>query len=335
MNLTAINTASVSATLRSKGIRPTNRQVLITSFAGSEQEKDLSLPANCGGWGRVHHFHRSQGDDWPSNPLPIEPAAHALGMSAPHMMRAQVFQNAICSWRCWYCFVDYQLLKGDRTRSDFKTCAELLDLYSAESVRSPIIDLSGGQPDLVPEWVLWFSEELTRRHIERSVYLWSDDNLSNDFLWRYLSGGELERLTSFENYGRVGCFKGFDARSFAFNTGAEGRMFDLQFSTMCRLIETGFDAYGYVTVTSVDDAYLARRMSEFVERLQTEVHPLFPLRMVPLRIREFTPTMSRLSSEYVRALEIQQAAVQAWREELESRFSEGDRAKRIFEHRLK
>lgn len=334
MNHSTINTAKFSAALRRKGIRVAEREVLITRFAGSEQENDLSLPANCGGWGRIHHFRRSQGEGWPENPLPIEPAANALGVATPDMMRAQVFQNAICSWRCWYCFVDYSLLSGDLTKSDFKTCSELVDLYSAEGATAPIIDLSGGQPDLVPEWALWFTDEIKRRHKERAVYLWSDDNLSNDFLWQYLDDKERDRLASFENYGRVGCFKGFDAKSFAFNTGAEEAMFEVQFRTMRRLIETRLDLYGYVTLISVEDAHLTRRMGEFVERLQTEVHPFFPLRIVPLRIAEFTPAKARIRPEHVRALEIQHVAVQAWQEELELRFSENDRRKRIFEHRL-
>jgi uncharacterized Fe-S cluster-containing radical SAM superfamily protein len=329
-----IDTAKFSDALRSRGIRTAEREVLITRFYGSEQEKDFSNPSNCQGWGRIHHFRRSQGEGWPENPLPIEPAANALGVAMPDMLMAQVFQNAICSWRCWYCFVDYSLLSGDLTKSDFKTCSELVDLYSTEGAIAPIIDLSGGQPDLVPEWALWFADEIKRRHMERSVYLWSDDNLSNDFLWRYLGVEERYRLASFENYGRVGCFKGFDARSFAFNTGAEDAMFDVQFRTARKLIETGLDVYGYVTLTSLVDAHLTRRVSEFVERLQTEVHPFFPLRMVPLRIAEFTPTKTRMRPEYVRALEIQHVAVQAWREELESRFSQNDRCKRIFEHRL-
>jgi uncharacterized Fe-S cluster-containing radical SAM superfamily protein len=334
MNQSTINTAKFSEVLRNRGVRPADRQILITRFAGSEQEKDLSNPANCGGWGRIHHFLRSQGDGWPDNPLPLDPAAKALGLPMLNMMEAQVFQNAICSWRCWYCFVDYSLLSGDLTKSDFKTCAELVDLYAAEEVLAPVIDLSGGQPDLVPEWALWFADEITRRSMETSVYLWSDDNLSNDYLWRFLDTEKRNRLASFKNYGRVGCFKGFDARSFAFNTGAEEAMFETQFHTMRRLVEAGLDVYGYVTLTSTDDAHMTRRMCEFVDRLQSEVHPRFPLRMVPLRIAEFTPTRARMRAEYARAMEIQQIAVRAWQEELEARFSKDDRRKRIFEHEL-
>ena len=50
-----------------------------------------------------------------------------------------------------------------------------------------VLDLTGGQPDLVPEWILWMMCELRARGLERKVYVWSDDNLSNDYFWRFLS----------------------------------------------------------------------------------------------------------------------------------------------------
>ncbi len=118
--------------------------------------------------------------------------------------------------------------------------------------------------------------------MERSVYLWSDDNLSNDFLWQYLDIEERNRLASFENYGRVGCFKGFDANSFAFNTGAEEAMFKVQFRTMRKLIETRLDVYGYVTLTSLRDAHLRRRMSDFdVEAGSARMAPDVPIAVAP------------------------------------------------------
>jgi uncharacterized Fe-S cluster-containing radical SAM superfamily protein len=329
-----IDTAKSAEAFRRKGIQLAERQVLVTRFQGSEQEQDLTLPPNCGGWGRIHHFRRSQGSEWPTNPLPGEPAAHFLGEPVRDPVTAQVFQTAVCSWRCWYCFVDFQLLSGDPKRSGFKTAAQLLDLYMAEPDRPSIIDLSGGQPDLVPEWVLWFAEELRGRELHNSVYLWSDDNLSDDYMSRFFKPEEVERLASYRNYGRVGCFKGFDSRSFTFNTHADSSLFAGQFRVMRRLVEMGFDVYGYVTMTSDDDSNLTAKIKEFVDRIQTQVDPIFPLRTVPLRIREFSPTKSRMHSEHVRAIEIQQAAAQAWTEELNARFPERARNKRIFEQEL-
>jgi uncharacterized Fe-S cluster-containing radical SAM superfamily protein len=334
MVLKVINTEKFSSAMRDRAIDVANRRVLMTKFPGSEQEKDFSMPANCGGFGRVHRFHRNQGVDWPSNPLPIDPAAHFLGYTPEDEIEVQVFQNAVCSWRCWYCFVDFDLLSANPKYSEFKSAAELLDLYLKESNRPAIIDLSGGQPDLVPEWTVWMLEELEARGLSKEVFVWSDDNLSNDFLWRFLSGANLKVIAESPNYARVGCFKGFDPDSFGFNTSAEPSLFFEQFKLMRRLVLTGFDVYGYATFTSSSTKDVRARVREFVDRLQTEVHEFFPLRTIPLRIRKFTPMLHRHEPGQGIALEVQEEAAKAWCEELESRFDAETRSRPIFQHQL-
>ncbi len=330
-----IDTEERSAHYRTKGLDKSAQKVLITQLADSKQSQDITLSHNCQGFGRIHHFRRSvPGAGFAANPLPIDPASHALGLPAQEMMQAQVFQNAVCSWRCWYCFVDYALLDGNPRHSVFLSADELLDFYLAEETQCPIIDLSGGQPDLVPEWLLWVMDALRRRGLEHKVYLWSDDNLSNDYLWDALSADELRQVASYPTYGRVGCFKGFDADSFAFNTRANPAHFAKQFQVMRRLVETGLDMYGYVTLTSNNDQDVPRKVADFMSRLQDEVHPNFPLRTVPLPIITFTPTLARMSEDHHRSLLIQQEAAAAWNTELEARFSPEIRKKRIVEHSL-
>ena len=87
-----IDTSKFSDHLRSRGIRAETQEVLVTQFHGSEEERDFSLPANCGGFGRIHHFKRSQGVDWPANPLPIDPACNALKLPLKDSLQVQVFQ---------------------------------------------------------------------------------------------------------------------------------------------------------------------------------------------------------------------------------------------------
>lgn len=254
--------------------------------------------------------------------MPVDPAAHFLGLHRSEQLRAEVFQNAICSWRCWYCFVDFDLLSANPHFSEFKSAEELLDFYQAEPDRAAVIDLSGGQPDLVPEWTLWFIQALSRRGLQNSLYLWSDDNLSNDYLWRFLKPSELKELITFKGYGRVGCFKGFDSESFSFTTKADPKLFDQQFVLMRRLVRAGFDVYGYVTFTSPTDKNINVKMSDFVDQLQEKIHPLFPLRTVPLRISVFTPTAARVGAEEERSLQIQELAVAAWTSELKRRYAQ-------------
>src|SRR4051812_21543475 len=111
-----IETDSYSAKMRERGVDRAERRILISDLRHSEQAEDLSEPLNCGGYGRVRHFHRETAEGWPENPLPIDPASLSLGLERKGTLRAQVFQNAVCNWRCWYCYVDFPLLSGNSDR---------------------------------------------------------------------------------------------------------------------------------------------------------------------------------------------------------------------------
>jgi uncharacterized Fe-S cluster-containing radical SAM superfamily protein len=326
-----IDTQRFAAQLRARAIEVDNGRILISRLAGSGQEVDLTLPANCNGYGRVRHFRMATAKGWPTNPLPITPACQALGIQrVPDMMTALVFQNAACAWRCWYCFVPEELLKADHDHAAWFTAAELVDLYRQIPDAPRIIDLSGGSPDLVPEWTPWMMRALTDAGLAESTYLWTDDNLSTTYLFDELSAADLELLRSYRNYGRVCCVKGFDARSFAFNTRAAPKDYDQQFEILRRVMDLGLDLYGYVTLTSPHDDRVARGVADLMDRLQA-IDPNYPLRVVPLRIQVFTPVEQRLARDDARekSLLIQEEAITIWISELERRFDPEMRARQI------
>lgn len=320
-----IDTEKFSASLRARSVDSEGRRLLVTNFHGSQQEQDLTRPANCGGLGRVRHFRRATSPGWPENPLPIDPACAALGLPRTNLLRAQVFQNASCNWRCWYCFVDFKLLSADPKQSEWVTADELVSRYLAEPDRPAVIDLTGGQPDLVPEWVPWTMRSLADRGLADEVYLWSDDNLSNDYFWQHLRDEEVELIADYPMYGRVCCFKGFDPESFAFNTAAAPELFDRQFELFRRLMTLGIDLYAYVTLTAPQADGIADSIPAFVDRLQ-QIDENLPLRTVPLEIQAFTPVESRMSKTHEESIRHQWAAVEAWQRELDDRFSTEGRA---------
>ena len=315
-----INTDRFSKRMRARAVRLDERAILLARLSGSQQEQDLSKPVNCGGFGRVHHFRRSQFDDWSPNPLPMLPAARALKREPEEEVRAQVFQIAACNWRCWYCFVDVDRLSANPRVAEFFTAEELVDRYLAEAGRPCIIDLSGGQPNLVPEWTPWVMRALESRQVAHSVFLWSDDNLSNYFYWEYLDESERRMIAEYPMYARVGCFKGFDEESFAFNTGAEPSLFARQLDVFSRLASEGVDLYAYATFTHVTSGGLPEKMHSFCDRLQ-RIHPNLPLRVVPLKILPFAPVQSRMGAEHERALAVQVDAHDAWIAEIDRRFT--------------
>jgi len=326
-----INTKRFASQLRERAIDVEGGRVLISRLAGSGQEVDLTFPANCNGYGRVRHFRQATAEGWPANPLPIAPACRALGITPiPDLMTALVFQNAACAWRCWYCFVPDELLNADQSRSEWFTAEQLVDLYAQIPDRPRIIDLSGGSPDLVPEWTPWMMRALIEKGLAETTYLWTDDNLSTTYLFDALSSEDLALLRGHKNYGRVCCIKGFDSRSFAFNTRAAAHDYAKQFEILQRVIDLGLDVYGYVTLTSPFEDGVSDGVRDLVDRLQA-IDPNFPLRVIPLRIKVYAPVGQRISrdTDRERSLVVQEQAIAAWTDELRRRFSESERARSI------
>ncbi len=320
-----ISTDEFSARLRERAVRFDSGELLVSTFTGSGQEGDLREPPNCSGVGRIRHFHRSTSPGWPENSLPIDPARAYLGLGPANTIEAQVFQNAVCNWRCWYCYVPFNMLSGSEKRSAWMSPRLLVDEYLAVPNRPPMIDLTGGQPDLVPEWVPLTMTALADAGVADSVYLWSDDNLSNDYFFRYLSDETRAMVAEYAGYGRVCCFKGFDEQSFSFNTKASPELYDRQFTLFSNLLAAGLDLYAYATFTTPSGEDVPQLMSAFVDRLQ-RIDETLPLRLIPLEIDEYGPVTPRLKDVHRQSMDNQQRAIEAWVSEQHRRFTSADLA---------
>lgn len=316
-----IDTDQISIGYRNKAIDIQQGKLLITNFYNTEQEKDFSEPANCNGFGRIRHFHTSTSDGWPVNTLPIDPACKALGIKNQDSLNAQVFQNAVCNWRCWYCYVPFNLLSANSSHSSWLSPSELVDLYLNQENPPKMIDLSGGQPDLIPEWIPWMMRELKSRKLDEKIYLWSDDNLSTDYFWRYLTEEDIELIKSYKNYGKVCCFKGFDPESFSFNTKAEPQLFFRQFELLEKYLKTGIDLYGYISLTTTTIDNLKEKMTYFFDKLQ-DIDYYFPLRIIPLEIKVFSPVTSRMNDNNQKSIYNQTPVIKEWNEQLHKRYNE-------------
>jgi uncharacterized Fe-S cluster-containing radical SAM superfamily protein len=312
------STAKRATRLRDRCLDTRERRVLLSRIEGSAQARDLSVPPNCGGLGRIRHFKSQPNGPWPINPLPGLPAARWLKMEFSPLNRAQVFQLSGCSYRCWYCYVPYRMLSGNESVSEWLSPEEMIDRYLAEIDRPQIIDLSGGSPDLVPEWIAWTMDAIQSRNLSQSVYLWSDDNLSSDLMMSAEQRPLLHRIERYAGYGRVCCLKGVDASSFAFTTGASEYEFELQLETLKSYLATSIDLYGYVTLAYPPSSDDRDRICRLMDRLQ-EMRADFIGRLVPLRIEKFSTMIGRLDDKRNRALRHQDELVEIWVEELASR----------------
>ncbi len=324
-----IDTEDFSFKLREKAIDLNSKKILITNYHGSLQEKDLREPANCNGFGRIRHFKIMVDKDWIINPLPIIPVQHYLNISSSNEIQAQVFQNSVCNWRCWYCYVDFKLLNGDKRYSEYLSCDDLLDLYQRENFQPLMIDLSGGQPDLTPEWIPWMMESLINRGLSNKIFLWSDDNLSNNYFWRFLTPEQIDLISSYKMYARVCCFKGIDEQSFTLNTTAHPSLFLKQFDLFKRLWELKIDLYGYITLTSPSSTDFNSAVPRFLDLVQT-IDENLPLRIIPLKIFEFSPSHNRKNVDKDDLSKGQSKAIEVWKNELEKRFNYSKRETPIY-----
>lgn len=280
-----------------------NQKFLLAKIGDSEQEKDLSVPSNCDGYGRIRHFRRYVDEDWMFDPLPIDPACKALAIPYIDMLKTQVFQIASCNVHCWYCFVPDGLKIANLSCSRWFTCDEMVQAYLSAGAIPKVIDLSGGNPELVPEWVIGMMKSLEKFDLSDKVYLWSDDTLTTDYTFRFLKPSEIDYFRKYKNYGKVCCFKGFDDISFSFNCNLPNQYFERQFENFERYLELGIDLYGYITLTSDNYENIDERISVFMDRLQG-LHSLLPLKIVPLKIQIYSPVKHRISRKHIVAMRI-------------------------------
>ena len=259
------------------------KRVYLAKISGSKQEQDLTLPANYNGFGRIRHFRKAQYTDWIQDPLPIDPAVKYLNIDSTDTIRTQCFQIASCNLNCWYCFVPAELKLGKRTCGEWFSAKQIVNKILEDKNSPRVIVLSGGNPELAPEWPLEIIREVEKADAVKDVYIWSDDALSLDYFYKVLSKNEISYMAKYPGYGKVCCFKGFDQESCLFNSRSNILQYHNQMERFMSYYNEGFDLYGYVTLTTPCLTNVKEKMQIFIDDLRY-IHPLMPLRIVPLRI---------------------------------------------------
>jgi uncharacterized Fe-S cluster-containing radical SAM superfamily protein len=211
-----------------------------------------------------------------------------------------VIQIPICNIHCQFCFVDDNLLKGDGTFLSFES---IYAKYCEEVHGDGILRISGGEPFMVPEFIIDFAKFLKFKInlTNRRILLWIDTNL-------------LCKIEDYENvvtmlnlidlpYGIVGCFKGFDSAHLSDNISLPNQYqaLDLwlqQFRNARKLIELGSNhIFFYVPefLQSITNEDVSHRIEYFMNFMIMNLDGNAPLRTTVLRIKEYQTNKSRLS----------------------------------------
>lgn len=292
---------------------------LITEVGTSPQDKER-LNVNCDGFGRIRLFQRFKDADWIENPLPFNPYAKAMSINVSDILPVQVFQLAKCNMNCWWCFLPDEFKVCDMQHCKWFTVQQLVEMYLRTSDAPPkIIDLSGGNPELAPEFVLLFMRELERLGQNHKVYLWSDDVLTVDYMFRCLQLEDIAYMANYRQYGKVACFKGIDDASFCFNTCSTLSLLSTQLELAERYIRAGFDIYFYVPLTCPTMDNIQKNVTVLFDKLQ-RISYYLPLRIVPIKIKQFSTNQHRLSPFRMQSLENQFHVLEIWEEEKRRRF---------------
>ena len=301
---------------------------LITEVGVSNEDK-TRLGVNCNGYGRIRVFQRSKESDWVNNPLPFNPYANSMGKGVMDELPVQVFQVAKCNLNCWWCFIPDEFKTIKNNHNKWFSVEELLELYLRDGKQyASIIDLSGGNPELVPEFVLQFMLGIEKLNLKNDIYLWSDDVLTTDYLFTKLTPDQIDYMAQYRQYGKVACFKGIDDESYCFNTNSQYSLLDEQIKNAKAYIDKGFDIYFYVVLTLEDLHCVNRRISDFINKLQ-KISYYLPLRVVPIKIKRFATNEHRLSLIRENAIDTQQEVLAAWQEEISKRYNSHEISKDI------
>jgi uncharacterized Fe-S cluster-containing radical SAM superfamily protein len=184
-------------------------------------------------------------------------------------------------------------------------------MYLKLPERSPVLDLSGGSPDLAPEWIVWTLDAIEACRASKSTFVWSDDNLSSDALLRPENAALLRATAEYPGYGRACCLKGYSPASFAFNTGANPAGFEEQIRILTAYASSGLNIYVYLPLVGPDEADAAEHLRHLLDRLG-DIRSDLLSRTVPLHIAAYSTVTPRLDDRRAAALKRQWDLLEVW-----------------------
>ena len=214
-------------------------------------------------------------------------AQSKLGGNWKDYNRLASIHVAYCNLGCWYCYVDECLKtachnclfknseecngisKANKLKSYF-SADDIVDLFIKQLERDKeitfnknnrtILRITGGEPFLVPDFILDVLKEIKRRKMDNEIYVWTETNITpflitdkegNRFVnnWQNEdietnSKWSLNELSAFKNNFCIHpCFHGLSKASFSRQTGVELYNFENLIEAFNYIMDLEIDLY--------------------------------------------------------------------------------------------
>lgn len=269
--------------MRNRIYRKTDGAVLFANLLGTKEAEDAYHKINLGGFGRIRSFQNFQMHI--DTGLVVQRKFVRLNSDGKKSSNysSQVFQVGGCPLRCRYCFVDSKNLNGTNPNSRFFLPADIVQMFLTVWPDIRNLDISGGSPDLCPEFVFELLREIELSGLYGKITVWVESNL--DMLYYSRLPKEMIRyIAAFPNLRFLCSIKGWDNASVRFNTRYL-TSFDKQIEGLKFLNLWHIPLSLYLT-------FIGDRIPELDDIINlysvlNEIHNEIPERCIPLYIKRF------------------------------------------------
>lgn len=303
--------------LRPRMINLPKKKILLARFTGPTSQMKWDTKKI------FFDFFRTYGrpDEWGRSPLPIVSfAAQKLNFDIRDCTHSFVFQVNGCNLFCWFCYVNDAINRAIPESGRFFTAREILFYFLVAARKAQftpeklnILRISGGEPMLVPEIIVWLIKEIKNLELQNLIYLRVDTNLIPDFYFTKLIEEQRKLIREFPNVGFTGCYKGIDEFEFWKNTKADPKFLSWQFKIHRRYLDEGLDFPAYLVPLFHNHKNLEERIKRFINIFCKEVGEKELKNLWLLEIHGYYPsTKERLTPERKRAIETQEKVKEIW-----------------------
>ncbi|MBU0505665.1 MAG: radical SAM protein [bacterium] len=300
--------------LRNRLITHDGEGVMVANLLGSLEEKDNPEQILMDGLARKKTSFIRGTRKWHEVLVPLKPAAQALKTEEEGCQESLLVQVGACNLRCWYCFVDVNLITGAKDYTKELSVDKVVE-YLKDHQQYKILHISGGEPLLSIEFIQKLQTQLKACLDKKAPYLWMETNLTvSPYDLPIECYSKLETVFQNKKVGVVGCFRSFVPDEYSKTIGGLDVNWYKQFSVARDLTSLGADFYSTVVLMTNDFRNVESKIKYFFDTYIKYLGEQKMNRLLPIEIRRYTPTKERLDDEYEKLIQSQYDVLPIWKD---------------------